>query len=87
MVLMYFQGTPLGGGHDTADDCVGGWGVCRAGRQSRKGLVFVFDTRLNIVVDGGALGIPKARCRVYLLYRRPLSWRRLQFTSVASPAN
>ena len=41
----------------------------------------MFDTKLDIVVDGGALGIPKACFRVSLLDRRPLSWRRSQFTS------
>ena len=49
------------------------------------GLVGVLDTRLAIVVDGGALGIPKARCSVYYLDRRPLSLRMSQFTSTASP--
>ena len=45
----------------------------------------VLDTRLAKVLDGGALGIPKARFWVSLLDMRPLSSRRLQFTSAASP--
>ena len=68
-----------------ADDCVGVWRGCGAGRPSGGGLVGVLDTRLAIVVDGGALGIPKARCSVYYLDRRPLSLRMSQFTSTASP--
>ena len=47
--------------------------------------VGVFDTRLSTVLDGGALGIPKARFRVSLIDRRPLSLRRSQFISMASP--
>ena len=35
----------------------------------------MFGTRLATVVDGGALGIPKVRCQVSLLDRRPLSSR------------
>ena len=46
----------------------------------------VFDTRLATVVDGGALGIPNARCRVSSMDRITLSLRRSQFTSVASLA-
>ena len=45
----------------------------------------MFDTILATVVDGDALVIPKARFWVSLLERRPLSLRRLQFTSAASP--
>ena len=43
-------------------------------------------TQLAAVVDGGALGIPQACCRVSSLDRIPLSSNRLQFISVASPA-
>ena len=50
------------------------------------GLVGVFDTRLAIVVDGGALVITKAHFHVSSLDRRPLSSRRMQFTSAYSPA-
>ena len=82
---MHFQGTPITGGYDTADDCGGGWGGCRTGRTTGGGLVGVFNTRLAILVDGGALEIPNVRCLVYSLDRRPLSWRKLQFTSAASP--
>ena len=81
---MHFQGNPLAGGYATADDCVGGWGGCRAERPSGVGLVGVFDTRLDIVVGGEALGIPKVCCLVSLLDRIPLSWRRSQFTRAES---
>ena len=83
---MHFQGTLLAGGYATADECVGGWGGCGAGRPTGGGLVGVFDTQFAIVVDGGALGIPKSRCLVSSLDRIPLSWRKSQFTSAASPA-
>ena len=46
----------------------------------------MFDTPLSTVVDGGSLGIPKARCQVYLMERRTISLRRYQFTSATSPA-
>ena len=46
----------------------------------------MFDTQLAVVVYGGMLGIPRARCLVSLLERRPLSWSRSKFTSVVSPA-
>ena len=46
----------------------------------------MFDTQFDIVVDGGTFRIPRARCLVYLLERRPLSWRRSQLTIVVSPA-
>ena len=82
---MHFQGTPVAGGYDTADDFVGGWGGCGAGRPSREGLVGVFDTRLAIVVDGGSFGISKACCLFSLIESRMLSWRRLWFTRAASP--
>ena len=36
----------------------------------------MFDTRLAIVLDGGAFLIPKACCLVSWLDRRPLSWSR-----------
>ena len=36
----------------------------------------MFDTRLAIVLDGGALEIPMARFHVSFLDRRPLSLRR-----------
>ena len=45
----------------------------------------MFETRLATVVDSGALGIPKARCRVFSLEKRPLNSRRCQFTSAAYP--
>ena len=83
---MHFQVTPLGGGYATAYGFVGGWVGFRAGRPDDGGLVGVFDTRLSIVVNGGALEIAKARCLVSLLDRRPLSWRILQFTSAAYTA-
>ena len=86
LAAMHFQGTPLAGGYTTADDCVGGWGGFWAGHPAGGGLVGVFNTLLAIVLDGGALGIPKAYCLVSSLDRRPLSLRRLQFTSAASPA-
>ena len=41
-------------------------------RPVEGGCVGVLDTRLESVVDGGVLGIPKARCRVSLLDRIPL---------------
>ena len=84
IAAMHFQGTPLGGGYATADDCVGGWGGCGAGHPSGGGLVGVFDTLLYIVLDGGAIRILKAHCRVSFLEKRPLSCTRLQFTSTAS---
>ena len=55
------------------------------GRPVRGGCVGVLDTRLEAVVDGGALRIPKACCRVYFLYKIPMSSSRSYFTSTASP--
>ena len=63
-------------GYAMTDDCVGGCGGCGAGCPARGGLGGVFDTRLEIVLDGEAFGITKARCLVSSLDRRPLSWRR-----------
>ena len=48
--------------------------------------VSVFDTRLSTVLDGGALGIIKARCQVSFIDRRLLRSRSSQFTSTTSPA-
>ena len=45
----------------------------------------MFDICLAVGVDEGKLGILKARCCVSLLDMRPLSLRRSQFTSAASP--
>ena len=51
------------------------------------GVLFgVFDTQLATVVDGGALVIPKACCRLSLLDNRPMSLRKLQFTGEGYPA-
>ena len=50
--------------------------VCHLGEFVIESLLSVFDTRLAIVVDGRTFGIPRARCLVSLLERRPLSWRR-----------
>ena len=61
------------GGYVTADDCVRGWEGCGARCPFWGGLVGVFDTRLAMVVDGGLFEIPKARCLVSSLDRRPLS--------------
>ena len=36
----------------------------------------MFDTQLAIVVGVGTFGIPRARCLVSSIDRRPLSWRR-----------
>ena len=69
-----------------ADGWVGGWKGCGEGCLAGGGLVGVFDTQLAIVADGGALGIPKAHCRVSFLDRIPLSLSRSHFTSTTSPA-
>ena len=46
----------------------------------------MLDTWFAAAVGGSALGRPKACCRVSLLERRHLRSRKLQFTSVESPA-
>ena len=85
IAVMKFQGTPLAGGLATTDNCVGGLEGCGVGSPAGGRLVGVFDTRLSVVVYGGALGITKACCRVSLLYKRFLSSRRSRFTSTTSP--
>ena len=86
IAAVHFQGTSIGGGYSTADVCAGVWVVCGYGRPVGGGCVGVLDTQLAAAVGVGALGIPKAHCRVSLLERIPLMSIRLQFTSATSPA-
>ena len=78
---MRFQGTPLGGGYSVGEVVVAGWIGSNCGRPVGGVCACAPDTRFT--VDRGVeLGSPRACCLVSLLEIRPLSYRRLQLTSL-----